>query len=120
MSDFFRSETVQEELDDIQKTYTEILKMSSGFSEFNQEQRLEHIEKTLELIAKQKVFYARLALASHGVSPEEEGSDEVKFVKERIDMMSQQYSGGLDLMQILNTMESKLQTWRKEIRTHEG
>ena len=30
--------------------------------------------------------------------------------------MSKQYSGGMDLMMILQTMEDKLQSWRKEIK----
>ena len=64
---FFKSDVVVEELQDIQKTYTDLLKMSAGLAEFSPKERLDHIEKTLELIAKQKVFYARLALASHGI-----------------------------------------------------
>jgi hypothetical protein len=112
---FFQSDAVRTELEDIQTTYTDLLKMSAGLSEFSPEERLDHIEKTLELIAKQKVFYARLALASHGVSPED-ANEEAAFVKDRIDTMSKQYSGGMDLMMILQTMEEKLQGWRKEIR----
>jgi hypothetical protein len=113
MSDtFFKSEVVVEELEDIQSTYTELLKMSSGLKDFTPTERLDHIEKTLELIAKQKVFYARLALASHEV----EGED-AAFVKDRIDMMSEEYSGGLNLMSILDQMEEKLQHWRKEIKS---
>lgn len=116
---FFKSEAVVEELEDIQGTYTELLKMSAGLSDFTTEERLNHIEKTLELIAKQKVFYARLALASHGVSPDD-ANEEAAFVKDRIDTMSKQYSGGMDLMMILQTMEDKLQGWRKEIKNAES
>jgi len=112
---FFESDAVRTELEDIQQTYTDLLKMSAGLSDFTPEERLDHIEKTLELIAKQKVFYARLALASHGMSPDD-GNEEATFVKERIDTMSKQYSGGMDLMMILQTMEDKLQGWRREIK----
>ena len=117
--EFFKSEAVQSELEDIQETYTDLLKMSAGLSDFTPEERIDHIEKTLELIAKQKIFYARLALASHGLDPED-GNEEASFVKERIDTMSKQYSGGMDLMMILQTMEDKLRTWRKEIRDAES
>jgi hypothetical protein len=68
------------------------------------------------LIAKQKVFYSRLALASHGMDPTDENDNEAKYVKDRIDLLSQEYSGGLNLMMILQTMEDKLQAWRKELR----
>lgn len=108
---FFQTDQVQKEMEDIQTCYTDLLKMSAGLKDFNPQQKKDHIEKTLELIAKQKVFYARLALASH-----EEGNEEtVAFVKERVDQMSQVYSGGMNLMQILDTMEEKLRGWRKEL-----
>lgn len=88
--EFFKSEVVKDELDDIQETYTDLLQMSAGLKDFTPQQRLDHIEKTLELIAKQKVFYSRLALASHGVNPDDE-NEEAKFVKNRIDVMSAEY-----------------------------
>lgn len=109
---FFQSEMVTEDLEDIQETYTELLKMSAGLSDFSPQERLDHIEKTLELVAKQKIFYARLALASHEVT-----GDEAKEAKARIDFMAEQHSGGLNLLMILDQMETKLQTWRKELQT---
>ena len=115
-NEFFKSDVVKDEVEQIQECYTELLKMSSGLKEFNPEQRLEHVEKTLELIAKQKVFYSRLALASHGMDPTDEKDKEAKYVKDRIDLLSQEYSGGLNLMMILQTMEDKLQGWRKELK----
>lgn len=114
MSDsFFQTEQVAKEMDDIQTTYTDLLKMSAGLKDFNPQQKLDHIEKTLELIAKQKVFYARLALASHEPGTQEE----VSFVKDRVDKMSEIYSGGMNLMQILQMMEDKLQEWRRELKS---
>tara|TARA_Y100001938_G_C8046202_1_gene409035 strand:- start:421 stop:786 length:366 start_codon:yes stop_codon:yes gene_type:complete len=114
--DFFKSDVVRDEVEEIQECYTELLKMSAGLKDFDPEQRLEHVEKTLELIAKQKVFYSRLALASHSLDPTNNEDSEAKFVKNRIDLLSQEYSGGMNLMMILQTMEDKLQTWRKELR----
>jgi hypothetical protein len=115
-NEFFKSDVVKDEVEQIQECYTELLKMSAGLKEFDPEQRLEHVEKTLELIAKQKVFYSRLALASHGIDPTDENDNEAKYVKDRIDLLSQEYSGGLNLMMILQTMENKLLVWRKELR----
>ncbi len=110
--DFFKSEVVQEELEAIQECYTELLKMSAGLKDFNPHERLEHIEKTLELVAKQKVFYARLQLAAN----ELQDDDSAKEIKKRIEMMSTEYSGGLNLTMVLDQMENKLRTWRKELR----
>ena len=111
--DFFKSEVVQKELEAIQECYTELLKMSAGLKEFNPQERLEHIEKTLELVAKQKVFYARLQLAAN----ELQDDDSAKEIKSRIEMMSTEYSGGMNLNMVLDQMENKLRTWRKELKS---
>jgi hypothetical protein len=115
-NEFFKSEVVQEELEDLQSTYTELLKMSQGFEDFNPQERLEHIEKTLELIAKQKVFYSRLQLMSNYVTEEDDDENEVKMIKDRIDAISSIYSGGNNLLSILQVMEDKLLGWRQEIQ----
>ena len=109
---FFQSVVVQRELESIQECYTELLKMSAGLKEFNPQERLEHIEKTLELVAKQKVFYARLQLAAN----ELQDDDSAKEIKKRIEMMSTEYSGGLNLNMVLDQMETKLRQWRKDLK----
>tara|TARA_B100000287_G_scaffold53100_1_gene46755 strand:- start:4025 stop:4396 length:372 start_codon:yes stop_codon:yes gene_type:complete len=114
--DFFRSEVIQAELDDLQTTYNDLLQMSSKLNQLDKVQQLEHINKTLELIAKQKVFYARLQLMSNYVTDGDDGSTEtVKEVKERIDQVSQIYSGGNNLLNILQAMEDKLLCWKKDL-----
>ena len=113
---FFKSEVVQAELEQIQETYTELLKMSSGLQDFSPQERLEHIEKTLELVAKQKVFYARLQLAAN----ELQDDDSAKAIKERIDSMSGTYNGGMNLTMILDHMEEKLRGWRNDRKSQEG
>ena len=110
--DFFKSEVVQKELEAIQECYTELLKMSSGLKEFNPHERLEHIEKTLELVAKQKVFYARLQLAANELQDDDSAAE----IKKRIEMMSTEYSGGLNLNMVLDQMETKLRQWRKDLK----
>ena len=109
--DFFKSDVVRESLEDIQTTYTELLKMSAGFAEYDIKKRVEHIDKTLELIAKQKVFYARLVLASH----EDDSDDAVDYIKDRVDTLSFKTTGGMDLMSVLQVMEDKLLGWKKEM-----
>ena len=110
--DFFKSQVVQKELEQIQECYTELLKLSSGLADFSPTERLDHIEKTLELVAKQKVFYARLQLAAN----ELQDDDSAKAIKERIEVMSGQFSGGMNLTMILDHMEEKLRGWRKDLR----
>ena len=108
--DFFKSEVIAEELDELQVCYTDLLKMSQNFQTLDPDGQLEHIEKTLELIAKQKVFYARLNLMQSQLDLEEDSDQEIK---DRIDSCSSVYSGGQNLMAVLDAMEQKLQTWRR-------
>ena len=119
--EFFNSEVVRDELEDIQETYTELLKMSNKLSQFAPQERLDHINKTLELIAKQKVFYARLSLASTYVQEDTDHDNDgtVSDVKQRIDDVSKMYSSGMDLTYILNSMEEKLKQWKRQIKEQE-
>ena len=111
--DFFKSEVIAEELDELQVCYTDLLKMSQNFQTLDPDGQLEHIEKTLELIAKQKVFYARLNLMQSQLDLEEDSDQEIKEIKDRIDSCSSVYSGGQNLMAVLDAMEQKLMTWRR-------
>ena len=115
--EFFKSEIVQEELNDLQSTYTDLLKMSQGFSEFDAGQKIEHINKTLELIAKQKVFYSRLEMMANYVEEEGDEESEVAAMKNRIDTVSSLYTGGEgNLLAIMQVMEDKLLTWKRELQ----
>jgi len=111
--DFFKSEVIAEELDELQVCYTDLLKMSQNFQTLDPDGQLEHIEKTLELIAKQKVFYARLNLMQSQLDLDEDSDQELKDIKDKIDSCSSVYSGGQNLMAVLDAMEQKLQTWRR-------
>tara|TARA_B100002019_G_scaffold72430_1_gene62517 strand:- start:27307 stop:27672 length:366 start_codon:yes stop_codon:yes gene_type:complete len=116
--EFFKSEIVQEELNDLQETYTDLLQMSQDFEGFDNGQKIEHINKTLELIAKQKVFYSRLEMMANYVAEEEDSETEVQEMKGRIDMLSTMYTGGNgNLLQVLQVMEDKLIGWKKELQT---
>jgi|TARA_B100000902_G_C26753737_1_gene642218 oligoendopeptidase F len=115
--DFFKSEIVQEELNDLQTSYTELLKMSQEFGEFDDDAKINHINKTLELIAKQKVFYSRLEMMANYVEEDGDEQTEVQEMKERIDTVSNLYTNGeSNLLQILQVMEDKLLGWKKQLQ----
>jgi len=63
MSDFFDSEIVQEELEEINKLQEEIYGNAFEFPLLSRESRLEHINLLKILLEKQKVMYARLSLS---------------------------------------------------------
>ena len=115
---FFKSEIVQEELNDLQTTYTELLRMSQDFGGFDTDMKIEHINKTLELIAKQKVFYSRIEMMANYVEEDGDEESEVQEMKQRIDTVSNLYTNGeSNLLQILQVMENKLLGWKKTLQS---
>ena len=64
MSNFFKSEQVQLNLQDIFETYQQIAAMTSQLATMNKEEKLDHISQCKTLIDKQKTFYGRLCLAA--------------------------------------------------------
>ena len=63
MSDFFNSEIVQDELNDINELQKEIYGDAFNFPLLSRESRLKHINRLKKLLERQKVMYARLSLS---------------------------------------------------------
>ena len=72
MSQFFKSDQVQTNLQDIFETYQEVANKTSKLGRMSKEEKLNHIEECKGLIDKQKTFYTRLVLASY---EDEEAAD---------------------------------------------
>ena len=102
MTTFFKSNQVQENLQDIFNTYQEIASVTNQLPKMSKEDRLEHIDKCKVLIDKQKTFYMRLCLAS---TTDPEASD----MKMRINALSQAF-GYTDLG---NCMDAMIETLDK-------
>ena len=64
MSQFFKSDQVQTDLNNIFQTYQEISNKTSQLATMNKQEKLDHIEDCKMLIDKQKTFYTRLSLAA--------------------------------------------------------
>ena len=63
MSEFFDSEIVREELNDINKLQEEIYGSVFSFATLSLEKKKEHIEDLIELLDKQRIMYTRLSLS---------------------------------------------------------
>ena len=63
MSEFFESEIVREELDEINKMQQEIYSDLASFGNLSPEEKKEHIEKLSDLLVKQRIMYTRLSLS---------------------------------------------------------
>ena len=63
MSEFFESEIVQDELNEINELQQEIYGKIMNITNLSREDQTEHIEKLKVLLDKQRVMYTRLALS---------------------------------------------------------
>ena len=93
---FFKSEQVQENLNDIFNTYHEIASVTNQLPSMSMEERVEHIDRCKVLIDKQKTFFFRLCLAA---KDDAEAAD----MKMRINALSQAF-GYVDLTACMDAM----------------
>jgi len=63
MSNFFDSEIVREELDEINELQQEVYGKMLNVMHLTTEEQVEHIDKLKLLLEKQKIMYARLSLS---------------------------------------------------------
>ena len=63
MSEFFNSEIVREELQEITDLQLSIYKNAMKFGTFSREDKVDHIERLTELLERQKVMYTRISLS---------------------------------------------------------
>ena len=101
MSNFFKSEQVQANLQDIFETYQQIASMTSQLGSMNKKEKLSHIADCKILIDKQKTFYGRLCLAA---SEDTEAED----MKTRINALSNAF-GYRDLAECMDAMVETLE-----------
>ena len=105
---FYESDQVKEEIKGMETLYTELARLSIQFPTMSDELKREHLEKTMMLIAKQKVFYARLCLMA--VDNEDDN-----IIKTQLDKMSTVYSQGRTIQDVLGEMEDKLRVFKKQL-----
>ena len=70
MSEFFDSEVVQEELQDITDLQKELYGNMLNFGDFPEEDKKDHIELLIELLEKQRIMYTRLSLSDDPTAKE--------------------------------------------------
>ena len=63
MSEFFQSDIIQEELNEINRLQEKIYGSLFSFGEMTREDKLEHVEILQDLLEKQRVMYTRLSLS---------------------------------------------------------
>ena len=63
MGEFFKSDIIREELEEINRLQEEIYGSISTFEIMSNETKMEHVEKLQTLLEKQRIMYTRLSLS---------------------------------------------------------
>ena len=103
MSDFFDSEIVQEELEEINKMQQDIYKDAFTFPSLSREDRKEHIESLKVLLDKQRVMYTRLSLSDDPTAKELKSQ-----IEKSVTVMG--FKPGTSMDVLFDTMSQTIQT----------
>ena len=108
MSDFFDSEIVREELQEINQLQMSIYRNAMKFGTFSREDKVEHIERLTELLERQKVMYTRISLSD---DPE---AIELKIHLEKsVELMG--FPEGTDMLLLFSGMSNTIENLRNSI-----
>ena len=108
MSEFFESEIVREELDEINKMQEEVYGNMMSFGSLDLEEQKEHIELLIELLEKQKVMYTRLSLSD---------DPQAKKMKEQLQQSVQMlgFPEGTDMSMLFDGMYQTIQNLKRQV-----
>ena len=108
MSDFFDSDIVREELQEINELQLSIYKNAMKFGTFSRDDKVEHIEKLTELLERQKVMYTRISL-----SDDPEAVDLKKHLQKSVELMG--FPEGTDMFLLFSGMSNTIENLKNSI-----
>ena len=108
MSEFFESEIVREELNEINKLQEEIYGSVFSFSSLSRKDKKEHIEDLIDLLDKQRVMYTRLSL-----SDDPEAIQLRDQLKKSVSLMG--YPQGTDVNILFDSMKKTIEKMRNTV-----
>ena len=108
MSNFFDSEIVKKELVEINKLQEQVYSRAFGYPLMSREDKVEHIDKLITLLEKQKVMYTRLSLSD---SPE--AKKMTQTLQKSISSMG--FPPGTDMQILFSSMNETIQTLKQDI-----
>ena len=108
MTDFFRSEIVQDELNEINELQQEIYGKMMNISQLSREERIDHIDKLKILLEKQRVMYTRLSLS------DDPKAKELKLQLEKsVTMLG--FPEGTDMNMLFTGMKNTIASYKQRI-----
>jgi len=110
MSNFFDSDIVKEELQEINELQMSIYKNAMKFGTFSREDKVDHIDKLTELLERQRVMYTRITL-----SDDQEAKDLKKHLQKSVELMG--FPEGTDMLLLFSGMSNTIENLKKSIDT---
>ena len=109
MSKFFRSQIIQEEMQDIFETQKDLYAVIMRFPMMTVEEQRDHMKKLISLIDKQEVMWTRLSLSD---------DPEAKEMKDKIQMTSAAMGfKNVNMNTIFNNMRQTLENLSDKLHT---
>tara|TARA_B100000214_G_scaffold29927_1_gene19389 strand:- start:166 stop:498 length:333 start_codon:yes stop_codon:yes gene_type:complete len=108
MSNFFDSEIVKEELQEIRDLQNEIYGKIPTLNMFSHDEKVDHIEKLETLLEKQRLMFTRLSL-----SDDSEAIKMKNHMQETVSLMG--FPEGTDMSLLFSFMQETIDNLRKEV-----
>ena len=110
MSNFFDSDIVREELQEINELQMSIYKNAMKFGTFSREDKVDHIERLNELLERQKVMYTRISL-----SDDPEAIDLKIHLQKSVELMG--FPEGTDMLLLFSGMSNTIDNMKSQLDT---
>ena len=110
MSDFFDSDIVRQELQEINELQMSIYRNAMKFGTFSREDKVEHIENLTELLDRQKVMYTRISL-----SDDKEAIDLKNHLQKSVELMG--FPEGTDMLLLFSGMSNTIENMKSQLDT---
>ena len=108
MSNFFDSEIVKEELQEIRDLQNEIYGKIPTLNMFSHDEKVDHIEKLETLLEKQRLMFTRLSL-----SDDSEAIKMKTHMQKTVGLMG--FPEGTDMSLLFSFMQETIDNLRKEV-----
>ena len=108
MSNFFDSEIVKEELQEIRDLQNEIYGKIPTLNMFSHDEKVDHIEKLETLLEKQRLMFTRLSL-----SDDSEAIKMKNHMQETVSLMG--FPEGTDMSLLFSFMQETIDNLKKDV-----
>ena len=110
MSEFFKSDIIQEELNEINRMQEKIYGSLLTFGSMSREEKIEHVDLLTDLLEKQRVMYTRLSL-----SDDPQAVEMKENLRKSVAMMG--FPPETDMQFLFNSMSATIKSLKAYIDT---